>query len=76
MGRHAESPGVQEWAAGALGNLSESPGVQEQAAELGIITADAKNQRQIGAQVANAHEYICALPEANVAIGNRNHTHF
>jgi len=36
---------------------------------------NAENQRKIGAQVANAHEYICALPEENVAIGNRKRTH-
>ncbi len=48
MGRHAESPGVQEQAAGALRNMSFN---------------HAENQRKIGAQVANAHEYICALPE-------------
>ena len=41
MGRHAESPGVQEHAARALCNFA----------------ADAENQRKIGAQVANAHEY-------------------
>ncbi len=60
MGRHAESPGVQEEAAGALGNIAAN---------------HPENQRKIGAQVANAHEYICALPEENDAIGNRKHTH-
>jgi hypothetical protein len=59
MGRHAESPDVQKHAAGALA----------------ILALDDENQRKIGAQVANAHEYICALPEENVAIGNRKHTH-
>jgi hypothetical protein len=60
MGRHAESPGVQEQAAGALRNLAGN---------------HPENQRKIGAQVANAHEHTCALPEENVAIGNRKHTH-
>jgi hypothetical protein len=59
MGRHEESPGMQKQAAATLCNLA----------------ADAENQRKIGAQVANAHEYICALPEENVAIGNRKRTH-
>jgi hypothetical protein len=60
MGRHAESPDVQEQAALALGVLAAN---------------HPENQRKIGAQVANAHESICALPEENVAIGNRKHTH-
>ena len=55
MGRHAESPDVQQQAAQALGNLA----------------LDDENRDKIGAQVANAHEYICALPEENVAIGNQ-----
>jgi hypothetical protein len=42
---------------------------------LKLLARDDKNQRKIGSQVANAHEYICALPEDNVAIGNRKHTH-
>jgi hypothetical protein len=48
MGRHAESPGVQKNAAKALRKLAYN---------------HPENQRKIGAQVANAHEYICALPE-------------
>jgi hypothetical protein len=60
MGRHAESPGVQAGEARTLGNLANN---------------NPENQRKIGAQVANANEYICALPEKNVAIGNRKHTH-
>jgi hypothetical protein len=59
MNRHAESPGVQEWAAGALGNLAKH----------------SENKRKIGAQVANADEHICALPEENVAIGTIANTH-
>jgi hypothetical protein len=59
MGRHAESPDVQKHAAGALGNLADN---------------HPENKRKIGAQVANAHEYICALPEENVAIGSQTHT--
>jgi hypothetical protein len=59
MGRHAESPDVQKQAARALCNLA----------------LDDENLCKIGAQVASAHEYICALPEENVAISNRKHTH-
>ncbi len=56
MGRHAESPGVQEAAAWSLYRIAYN---------------HPENKRKIGAQVANAHEYICALPEENVAIGNQ-----
>ena len=42
---------------------------------LRLLARDDENRHKIGAQVANAHEYICALPEENVAIGNRKHTH-
>jgi hypothetical protein len=42
---------------------------------LTLLARDAENQRKIGAQVANAHAYKCALPEENVAIGNHKHTH-
>ena len=47
MGRHAESPGVQEQAAMALCNIATDP----------------ENRGKVGAQVANAHEYICVLPD-------------
>ena len=59
MGRHAESPGAQEAAAGALRS---------------IATNHPENQCKIGAQVDNAHEYICFLPEEDVAIGNQKHS--
>ncbi len=48
MGRHAESPGVQEEAARALWN---------------IASKHPENQGKIGAQVVNAHACICALPD-------------
>ncbi len=69
MGRHAESPGVQAGEA-------RTPFVAKAALALSRLAYNnPENQRKIGAQVANAHEYICALPEENVAIGNRKHTH-
>ena len=56
--------------------FSDDEAVQEQAARaLFNLADDDENRGKIGAQVANAHEYTCALPEENVAIGNRKHTH-
>jgi hypothetical protein len=51
MGRHAESRGVQEEAAFALGHLAYN---------------HPENQRKIGAQVANAYEYICEKKRRNL----------
>jgi hypothetical protein len=56
--------------------FSDDEAVQEQAARaLFNLADDDENRGKIGAQVANAHEHICALPEENVAIGNCKHTH-